>query len=318
MIMWHIEVEGEEWEIEVGPVTILKNHHNFWFKLVRLIDDFFTNKSSEVQVYEDTQPLHKKDWECLFLPFDAHLQLDKVTAKSPLKSVLDEVCEELSLSPAFHELLEVWDELKEELQFVNRNLEKYNLSVNISSFEQDDLKSYLSFQSLHSMMTPIEYKKLLLRLFTDKVIEKKRLVIIELPELYANKDDFIELMSLINDLALKGIRFIIVTGERIEGNSNFVFQEKIINEACIEMRKRRILSELPFVCDDEIFEEAKRILLQAVDNSFIFEEKELLLTNNDEAIVVILFVLIQQLNIAISLDTSGLPMNLNQFIKAYS
>lgn len=318
MMMWHIEVGGEEWGIEVGPVTIFKNSHYLWFKLARLIDDFFTNKSSNVHVYEDIQLLHKKDWECLFLPFDAHLQLDKVTAKSPLKSVLDEVCEELSLSPAFHELLEVWDELKEELQFVNRNLGKYNLSVNFSSFEQGDLKSYLSFQSPHSIMTPIEYKKLLLRLFTDKMIEKKRLIIIELPELYANKDDFNELMLIVNDLATKGIRFIIITGEQIGGNSNFVFQEKIINEASIEMRKRKVISELPFVCDDELFAKAKRILLQTVDNSFNREEKELLLTNEDEAIVVILFLLTHHLNITRRLDTSGLSPNLNQFIKAYS
>ncbi|WP_075980024.1 hypothetical protein [Bacillus massilinigeriensis] len=184
--MWNIIKEDVEWEIEVGPITILKGQHGLWYELIRMIDDFFSNKGSIVKIFEDTQLLNKKDWDCLFIPFDCHLLVDKITSKSPLKPLLEGVCEDLILSPAYNELLNIWEELREEVQFIKSKVEKYGLELQLESFDLEQLKSFLTFHTLKRNMTPIGYKKLMLDLFIDKNIEKKQLIIIELPELYSN------------------------------------------------------------------------------------------------------------------------------------
>lgn len=261
--------------------------------------------------------LHKKDWECLFIPFDAHLQIDKLNAKSPLRGILEEVCEELSLSPVYIELLDIWEELSDEVQFSNHKIDKYGLGLQLKPFELEYLNAYLSFTTKKQMMTPVEYKKLLLNLFNDKVMEKKRLVIIELPELYAEDFQFKEFISIMDQLSSKGIHFIIVTQREVTGNCNYVFGEKILNEACIENLKRKILSEVPFICENELFEKAKQQLLQAVDNSIFNGEKQVLSRQHNEATVVLLFLMIHHLNIRIDLETKGIFSSLDKFIKSY-
>jgi hypothetical protein len=318
MKIWHIENENFKWEIQVGAITILKGSQSMWFNLVRCIDDYFSNKNSTIKIFEDTQLLHKKDWECLFIPFDANLQIDKLTAKSPLKSLMEDVCEKLSLSPAFHGLVDVWEELMEEVQFSSTQIEKYGLGLQVELLGVDHLKDFMSFKSLKGMMTPIEYKKLLLNLFVDKTIEKKRLIIIELPELYAEEYQFQELMNLVNQLSKTGIQILIVTQHQIKGNCNYAYDDQIINEARLENLKRKVLGELPFVCEEILYENAKNQLLKAVDNlGFTFENREIL-TSENEAQRVILFLLVHHLNIKLNLETKGFPPNIIQFLKSVS
>ncbi|MFX0561212.1 hypothetical protein TEPIDINF_002683 [Tepidibacillus infernus] len=317
MIIWNIISEELECEVEVGPITVLKGSHELWFKLVRLIDDYFTNKNTEVQIYEDTQLLYKKDWECLFIPYDAHLQFDKINSKSPLKILLDEMSEELSYSPVYLELLSIWDELRDELDLVNTKIEKYGLTLKMESFGIDHLKDFLLFTATKNIMTPIEYKTMLLNLFADKLNDKKRLIIIELPELYANNTQFTEFINIVEQLSKMGIQFLIVTQKNLSGNHNYVFDEKIINEALLENMKRKVFSEVPFICENDLYEEAKDHLLKVVDN-FVFQNRKLgLSTIQNEAIIVLLYVMINHLNIRIPLDMSGISPNLQAFVKSY-
>jgi len=318
MIMWNIKNESYQWEIEVGDITILKGSNIIWYKLVRLIEDFFENKASTVKIYEDTQLLHKKDWECLFIPFDAHLQLDKINSKSPLKFIVDEVCNELELSPIYHEILDVWEALIDEVELMNHRVEKYGLDLKLELLKLDVIRDALTFSPINKEMTPIEYKKLLLSLFAEKYIDKKRLIIVELPELYADDMQLSDFLNSVKIFTGKGIKFIIVTQQSIKGNTNYLIDNKIINISCIDNLKRKVQNEVPFVCDDELFQMAKINLLQAVDNYKYKGESFKLLTRENSMLMVVIFVILFHIDIKLNLDTSRVESNIKEFIKSYS
>lgn len=317
MKIWQILNEDKEWEIEVGPITVLKGNSSSWYQLIRLVDDFFNNKSSTVTIFEDTQSLIKKDWECLFIPFDAHVQLDKITAKSPLRMLLEEACQDISLTPVFQEFEELWEELYEELQFINNKFEKFGLGIHLEPFSQKDLESKLFFSPLiSSRMAPIEFKQLLLNLFTERTVEKKRLILIEMPELYADRYEIENFLNTVNHYACKGTIFIIVTQNVMKGNQNIYHNKVILNEARIDLLKGKVTNQLPFACNNAVFEKAKMSLLEAVDNSRNMLGIEVNPQEEDEAISVILFILARELNIPLSIDTTGLSPNLRNFIDA--
>ncbi|MBW8350709.1 hypothetical protein K0H71_14825 [Bacillus sp. IITD106] len=318
MIIWNVENEDEIYQMEIGPITILKGSHNQWFQLIRYIDDFFTNKNSNVKIYEDTQLIHKKDWECIFIPFDAHLELDKINSRSPLRFLVDEIMNELSLSPVYQELTNLWEEIIEEIHLIGEKLNKYNLRPHMNNLEIDHFKKHLVFHSIKQMM-PMEYKGLLLQLYADRLNDKKRLFIIELPELYSTEKQISDYFHMVNQLSRNGMRFIIVTNsEQIKGNINYIFDEVIINEALIENIKRKVLTEIPFYCDDELFNHAKEVLIRTVDNYNENSSKETNSHQQTDSIQVLLYVISYHLNMGLNLDLTDIPTNLYAFLKTYS
>ncbi|PLR75211.1 hypothetical protein CU633_22230, partial [Bacillus sp. V3-13] len=317
MIIWHISNDTEAWEIEVGPVTVLKGYDSLWYKLIRLIEDYFINKQSTVKIFEDTQPLFLKDWECFFIPFDAHLQFDKIAAKSPLRDMQEQICEELALSHVYQELQEVWGELEEELLFIKNKFAKYEVGVKLKPFESNNLQSFISLFAEKQMMTPIDYKIMLLKLLSNKELEKRRLILIEFPELYADNSQVIEFMENINLLASMGTKIIIVTNQKTTKHCNYVCNGEIINEARLENIKRKVINEVPFICDELTFIQAKNSLLRAVDN-FEFNNKFLTLSSmQNEKILVLVFVMLFHLDISVNLDMTGISGNLKEFLKCY-
>ncbi|MBD8069859.1 hypothetical protein [Bacillus sp. PS06] len=317
MKIWNITEDRNENEIQVGKVTILKGSNSCWYKLARDIDDYFNNKKSKISIFEDTQLLYQKDWECLFIPFDAHVQLDKITSKSPLKILVDDIVSEIAMSPIYHEFIDAWQSLSEEIDFFQSNLTKYELGIRLVDFELDHFKSFISLQSLNNLLKPIQFKKLLLSLLANKMIEKKTLVILEYPELYADQEEISELRISIEQLVKKGVNFIIITNSSLTDNCNYVFGGKILNAASILKIKRKVMQELPFYCDDELYNQALNILLQYVDNLSMKDENLKFSTDINQQLKTILFVLTKHLEINLNLDLTGLPDNIKAYIKSY-
>lgn len=316
MIQWTIKHGENESVIETGPVTILKSAHSHWFQLVRYIADYFERKQSMVEIYEDTLPLYKKDWDCLFIPFDAHIELTKLTLKSPLKPIVDHLVERVSLSPSFYQLQETWHDLNEELLLFTDDMERYGLTAQLEPFTEDDLKKFIVLKSVKSLMTPIDFKIMLLNLFVEQKVDKKRLIILELPELYSEKTEFSRFLQTIHSCADKGIKFIIVTQENIKGHVNYLHTNVILNEAVIELNSHKIMNSLPFTCDQELYTKAKTTLLKAVDNSSDLNEIINKIVINDEALATIILVLLREMNIPLNLDISRFSRNIQAFLNA--
>lgn len=321
MIIWKIYFDNIDIDIEMGAVTVLKGSHKKWFQLIRLIEDFFCNKNSTVSILEDTQDVRKKDWECYFIPFDSQIQLDKFSAKSPLKFLLDEFVEVLSNSSTLlSEINDLWVELAEEIEFISEQekFSKYTLKLSLKDLSLDEIKKFIKFEPLNKWMTPFEYKKLLLNLIIDKSVERKRLIIIEFPELYTSKREMDLFCDIINRLVKKGVHFLIVTNHSLSGNLNYIYKGKIINNAELEKIKRKVINEIPYFFDDSMYMVAKKHLLRLVDNIEDDEREIKLSTDLESSISIAIYIMLKHLGIDSTVDTSSIPKNLSAFINSYT
>lgn len=317
MIMWRIKHGEKELNLDIGDCTVLVDQSVTWYELIRLIDDYFNNRHSIVQIEEDASNINKKDWNCYFIPFDAQLQMDKITAKSPLNSIISDCVEQLSMSPAFFELKEMWGELQEEAFFVNESLKKYELKATVSDMNDADIKKFISLSSTKSILSPIEYKLLLLRLIDERNVDKKTLVIIELPELFADKESLLDLKQMIQKMKSRGIRFLIVTNDLLlNGRKNYCINNEIINEISVELVKRRVIMDAPFGVEEKQYDLAKQDVFRAVDNSIKKNEDKEFHTQ-EESIQVLVYMIFRNLNIPKYIDTEGFPSNIIEFIGKY-
>lgn len=317
MKIWNIKNHKEEHEIEIGDITILNGQHIQWHNLIHSIDGYFNVKQSEVQLYEDNLPVNKKDWNCFMIPFDAAVQLNKITAKSPLKDVQSNISEQIAYSAFFQELQEIWEQLNDELQLINKQMKSWGLTSTLKPFEEKDINNFVKFHaSDNSSLSPIEIKNLLLNLILKKPFDKKTLIIIELPELYATKDELINLHHIMDKAIEKGYRFLIVSQEIEQGIQNYYYKDKIINTALLGKMKSKVQKETPFHCSDELYNDATNTFIQLVDNS-ITEEKLLKQNKNNGSIVTIIHIIMYNLNIESFYDIHGLEPNLMKFITDY-
>lgn len=318
MKIWNINRESFNSSIEIDDLTVLKKHDLSWYHLIREVDNFFNNNSSEVKIYEDTQLINKKDWACYFIPFDAQVHLDKITSKSPLREVQDNVSEQLTYSPFFNELLDIWDELNGEMQLVNENLKKLGVSASLKEFDIKNFKSFITFEPLSKNMSPIEYKQLLLNIALNSEMDKKVLFIIELPELYTSTSQLEKFRQIVDKAINKGCSFLIVTNESsFEGSINYTYQDVIINNAVLEQMKFKVMKELPFYCSENMYKQAKSLLFSLVDNSVSMKEIKVQTGKNYGAVVTIINVLMYNLNVEFTHDLAGVEPNLKMFIESY-
>lgn len=318
MRIWTIIEADYEIEIQVSSKTLLYGHDYRWTLLARRVEDFFNNRNSDVQILMDGVPLDRKDWECYYIPLDIHVELEKVTTRSPLKGIQQTALEQIISSPLYSELLELWEELGEELQFLNQKLESWGILANLTNISERELIKHINFSPKDSSsLAPIKLKRLMLNLIFEKELNKRTLIILELPELLANKSELVQLKHMIEQSVQYGYEFIIVSKEKNFGLSkNYWYRDKVIHEALFERMREKVCSQLPFYCSPELYEEAKNQFINLVDNSI---DEDLLwqkVFEHSSALFTILYVFMYNLNIVPAYVPKGLEPNLKQFISA--
>lgn len=315
MKIWSIVTPENEVEIEVSKKTLLYKQHYEWKLLTEHINNYFNVRNSTVEIYEDGIPLNKKDWKCFFIPFDVNIQLSKITASSPLKEIQNNITEQLTFSPLYDELQELWEQIDGELEFINQKLKKWRIQSKLNPIDKKAISQFINFQpTLDNKLSPLEVKELLINIILEGNMDKKTLIIVELPELFSTEKELQKFNSIIDQAIDRGYQFMFISNHKLFGIGNYLFKNKIVHSAMLEQIKQKVCNEVPFYCSEKLFEEAKNLFLRLVDNS-ISEEDLLQLSGNDFGVIItIIHVIMYNLDIDPIQVPQGLEPNLKKFI----
>lgn len=319
MKLWHVEMMDEIVTLDIGRITILKGSHKKWFRIARRIQDFFSNRTSEVKIYEDGHLINKSDWECFMIPYNESIHLDKINSKSPLQFIHEKIVDSLVSSPQYAAILEEWEILKEEEEVINKMiLEKFDLQFELKEFDAPYLKDFIVLSSKKGMLTPIDIKILALKLLLEKELMKRLLIIVELPELYAEEHELGELLFLLNQLVNRGCMVMMITNiDDIKGRRNWILKGEVVNEAKLEMLKPKVFNTVPLPIDNEDFLIAKDTLLSSVDKVSLERIFSLDLRDIHNKHIVILYIILKLLGIEWKVDFTAFPANLRKFFAGY-
>lgn len=319
MITWTIRTEKKEIEIQLGKTTLFLGEHESWYYIIRDIEQFFTNKNSNIEIYEDTQLLTPKDWDVLWIPYDAHLQLDKILAKSPLMPVMNNILQFLEYSPFYQNIVEGFEELKEEQVIINQLIQNYDLQVELRDFTLNDMKGFIQLNTCAEKSSPVDTKQLLLNLFSEKVRERKTLILIELPELFANFNQLIKFRDKLLHLNSQGVMVIILTNHTIfQGQKNYMINEQIINDILFQKLFKEIKSIAPFVFDKLEYNKAVDYIKMIVDNYPHSLQNQNEIDCYPQDIATLILMIKQRVIPSFKIVEPKFPINIQNFLKANS
>lgn len=86
------------------------------------------------------------------------------------------------LSPLYQELLEIWEQLNEELEFTNKKLEQWKIRANLHMIDKKTIGQLIHFHSITgSDLLPIEVKTLLINIILAHDLIRKHSSLLNFP-----------------------------------------------------------------------------------------------------------------------------------------
>ncbi|WP_459795999.1 hypothetical protein [Alkalibacterium sp. m-11] len=288
--------------ILIDKVTILKGKPEEWKDCIHYIREAFLNK--KVDLREGNERLNSNDFQLNIMSYSDSFPLTNIFNNE--KQLLESFYSYMELSPIYKQFVESWEDLQEEVQFLNDTFGN-EIKIQLNDFSKKMMKKNISTEFNHSDRIT-EFKQTI-KLAKHLNNDKQNIFFIISPE---DHFDLSELEKLDQYLQAAPEQFIVITSYPFRGMANIVFKEKVINHVILENYRSTIQEWLPFVFDPDEFDEAKNWYIDTVDKS----DGNLLilsLSSVDKLTAFIyLFLLVHLTHIPYKVDYTGIP---DEFIK---
>ncbi|SDQ46630.1 hypothetical protein LHA31_04035 [Carnobacterium viridans] len=308
---WHIQETTQTSTILIDDVTILKGNQLLWQQLIDSFQNYFSHKGTALKIYQDQTLLPRNDFEFIIFSPNKHFDsaaLDKVVAQLK-KTFLNQ----LEFSPFYKGLVDSWDELVDEVDFLNQQNSSKIISFKLEPFDKKWISNELTF-SKNNYLKLSNFDKLIfqLNLLESDLASKQRIICIISPENFLLSYELEKLDSYLSEIK-NGIKYLVITEQHFNGSINVLYKGTIRNVLDCYKVKEKLASGLPFSWSDEQFLAACNWYMKLVDN---YQTKTVLLNlktvDNLEAFTYLysLFILTDT---TLIVDLTGIPLNLASY-----
>lgn len=305
---WHIQDTTQTSTILIDNVTILKGNQLLWQQLIDSFQNYFSHKGTALKIYQDQTLLPRNDFEFIIFSPNKHFDsaaLDKVVAQLK-KTFLNQ----LEFSPFYKGLVDSWDELVDEVDFLNQQNSSKIISFNLKPFDKKWISNELIFsKNNYSRLSNFDKLIFQLNLLESGLDSKQRIICIVSPENFLLSYEIEKLDSYLNEIK-NGIKYFVITEEHFNGSMNVLYKGTIRNVLDCYKVKVRLTSVLPFPWSDEHFLTACNWYMKLVDN---YQKKTVLLdlkTVDNLEVFTYLHSLFILTNTPLIVDLTGIPLNL--------
>lgn len=261
---WHIKQNQEVYTLLIDQVTILKGDISDWKTIIDSLQAYFDRSPSEIKLFENETLIAKQDFHLSTISFKEEIK--STNTKDIEKMIHTQFISQLELSPFYKQFIDLWEDLLEEVDFLNSVNEPSPLSFQLEGFKKkivtDHLKSSHS-KNLHSNGLDSLISQIELIEFATK--NKKKIIVIVYPEIVLNEKELLGL-SLYLQNKRSSSSYFIVTKVHVNGVKNIYHNEKIVNELVLQKIKSYFKEVIPFPFEDEVYEKASHWYIKLVDN----------------------------------------------------
>ena len=308
---WHIFSKNKKQSILVNQLSFFKQHNDEWQFLIDDLSTFFSKSaaSNSVKIIENNQSINKHDFQFFYLNLDDIDSDNHLYAKEHKKQFFNQ----LEFSPFYHNLVDAWTELIEEVEFLNDAKGSIYLKLNLADF-----KSSLVYDSLQLDMTKLSsLSKVDRALFKIEMVakfhlQKQLLIAIHIPNYYFSEREyhmFTKGLTLLNS----GVKYFIFSEHCKEEQRNLISHGKMYNRLQALEIEPTLNRVIPINWNHAFFEKAVNLYVFLVDN---FQDKTPFLSlssvDNLESFIYVYSIFILSRTTVI-VDTTGIRSSIQKY-----
>lgn len=305
---WHIQDITQTSTILIDDTTILKGNKLTWQKMIDDFQQYFSHKSTTLKIYQDQTLLPRNDFEFIIFSPDKHFDsaaLDKVVARFKTTFL-----NQLEFSPFYKGLVDSWNELIDEVDFLNQQNSSKIIDFKLKPFDKKLISNELTF-SKNSYSKLSNFDKLIfqLNLLESGFDSKQRIICIMSPEKFLPSYEMEKLDIYLNKIK-NGIKYFVITEEYFNGSMNVLYKGNIRNVLDCYKVKAKLASILPVSWSDEQFLVACNWYMKLVDN---YQTKTVLLdlkTVDNLEVFTYVYSLFILTDTPVVIDLTSIPLNL--------
>lgn len=304
----------KEWEINndtsitllIDHLTLLKGNYTDWAEVIKVIKQTFDSNRHEI--FESNEKINVKDFCLSFLSFsDDYVTTDHLNTKRKLMQLFNAY---LELSPFYKNIVEGWEELQEEVDLLSEEL-GYSSNIVLEDYGKYIVKNHLKWES--NKDNPLEEVFQQIKLTKKAIPDKRHLFIIISPE---NMFSTSQLNNLEIFLRKQTGYSILVSHHSFNGSTNIIYNNQIINQSTVTQKKYLINDLLPFVFNENVFEQSIKWYIEAVDKcSQNIVSLALSSVDNLEEYIYV-FIMIYVTHLPFTVDYTGIPDEYRKFIES--
>lgn len=260
---WHLIGFENQPSLLIDKITLFKGNFETWVDIIDTLQKHFSHKTTSVKIIEDETLLPKNDFE--FHVISNYDGLTSESLDSLLSKTKNDFLSNLEFSPFYRQLVDSWDELVSEVDFLSSqnpiNLVNYELKVFNKKLLSDEI--IVSTSKSESFTA---YEKLLLQinLLRQNYGTKQLVVCIISPEEFLSELELRQLNTYLHDCN-KGILYFLVSNYLFDNNLNILYKNKVRNILdCISISEP-LKNRFPFAWSDQLFKESCTWYLNLVD-----------------------------------------------------
>lgn len=261
---WHIESDSKTSTLLVDQVTILKGSIADWREILLTLQSYFDNRKTEIIINEGQTLIPKKDYAFYSISFSDYFNsTDLLKIKKNLKQ---QYLAQLQLSPFYKQLVEVWDDLQEEVAFLNESTSSIKYNFDLSSFKDKIVSDQIYSDSLPSTdLSSLHDLKKSIELIEESSKDKLNIITIINPEIILKSKEIEQLIDFLKTYKKK-TQLILLTNDSAIKADNILYKEQIINKLKCTNVKNLLAATIPFGFDENLYFKASNWYMSLVDN----------------------------------------------------
>lgn len=260
---WHIKDSEQIDSVLIEKVSILKGNQNDWNEVLERLKLYFSHKSTSIKIFQNQTLIPRNDFSFqIFSPAEntESVSIDKILATQK-KAFLSQ----LEFSPFYKQVVDSWEELIEEVGFLNTQQHSKLLNYVLEPFDKNWITSKLAF-SEEDYIHLTNYEKVIFQisLLQESLIDKQLIICIQYPEeLLLNKEES-QFISFLKN-SKNGILYFILTDDPSLSPTNVFYKGKISNLISCYSIKEKLMAKVPSNWSEQVFLDASNWYMKLVD-----------------------------------------------------
>lgn len=270
---WHIKDSEQTNSVLIEKVSILKGNQNDWNEMMESLKLYFSHKSTSIKVFQNQTLIPRNDFS--FQTFSPAEHTDSISINNALAIKKKSFLSQLEFSPFYKQLIDSWEELIEEVDFLNTQQQSKLLNYTLEPFDKNWVTNKLAFSEDHDVYsTPYDKTILQLKLLEEFLRDKQSIICIQYPETFLSDSEMNQLITFLKD-SKNGILFFVLTNHLSLLPTNVFYKEKISNLINCYDVKEKLMTKVPSNWSEQAFIDASNWYMKLVDK---YSEETVLLS----------------------------------------